>query len=450
MIIPGFRPFAIVALATLVLAQTAHAQSAPTWPQRFELTDGTPASFGFAVTQPGPIRVYVELQGAPVVIALNGPRPQQQAGSGRMQLEYVVTPQDIQQSPYWSVRLTLQQPPVRATRGLAVGSVNVQAPPVDFAGLQTRFNAEAPQRRAAVEHAQTRFNAEVLGMVQQRRAQLMKDQDGMRAAAESRGAPKLDAIRRSAGITTRGLATMTGERVPLQRLKPMPAPPLPQITGTDVQQGLPRQLMLVSGTGFGTQPGTVLFTLAPGLEQPGAVQAWSDTLIGVRVPDAGGIGPFTGSLSVVRAPDNQRSNATAFVFVPELEIRYVVKTNDAVIGPPGHLRSGGQGVYHGWNSFWDVFAGHKNDDVLFPASRLVNGWTVEHAAVYPFFTSPTVKNGNATLEDWRQGTDVPYMRVHWWHDPFVELLYNFVVQIKGPRGMPDGVMCRGTVPNPCS
>ena len=78
------------------LSQAAHAQSGPqspggsegelrrlsrpaiegpTWPQRFELAERTPASFGFAVTQPGAIHIDVQTQGAPLLVVVNDPHP---------------------------------------------------------------------------------------------------------------------------------------------------------------------------------------------------------------------------------------------------------------------------------------------------------------------------------------------------------------------------------------
>jgi hypothetical protein len=443
-------------------AHTAYSQTGPTWPQRFELADRAPASFGFAVTQPGPIHIEVQAQGAPVIVALNGPHPLQQAGSDRIQLDYAVTAEDIRRSPYWSVRITLQNPPAAAAKPLAGGTVAVQSPPADVATLQARFNAEAPQRRAANENARARLRTQLGGLLQQSRAQIAKSQDDARAAAELRARPSIEPLRMQQQVSTRAVGMNTSKTVAptaAERLRPIapvrpvdslpaapPPPPPPQVSGTDVTQALPRQLMLIRGSGFGTQGGSVFYAVNPGMEQAGAVEAWSDTLIGVRVPDSTGIGPFNGSITVVRAPDNQRSNSVGFGFVPELEVRQIVDTRDAVIGQPGTL--GDHHIFHGWNSFWDMFAGQKNDDVLMPTSRLVNGWKTEWSRVYPITTYGAA--GDAYATDSRPNSDMPFTRVHWWHDPFVELNYQYVVQIRGPRGMPDGVACAKPAPNPCN
>lgn len=462
---------ALQAFVPCASAQTP-TQGPPTWPQSFELTDRRPAGFGFAVTQPGPIVVEVETRGAPVVVALKGARVLEKAGTGRVQLDYVVTAQDIQQSPYWSVRIALQNAPANGTQALAGGSVNVRTPPVDVAGLEARLNAELPQRRAAMETARLQIDSQARGMLDQRRAQLMREQDGARALAEQRNA--LTLARMGAGaqanpqihVRTRAIssgdlssakqaAIESGKRpyptpvTPMPPQAPTPAPqppPPPQIASTDVNQALPRQLMLINGSGFGSQPGAVLFVVNPGMEQAGSIQAWSDTVIGVRVPDATGIGAFGGSIVVARANDSQRSNGAVFTFVPETEIRQIRKTFDGTIGQPGNL-SHGEAVFHGWYNFWDSMKGAKNDDVLMPASRLVNGWTVDSAQIFTYRNGPS---GDAYVTDSRPGTDVPYMRVHWWREPFTEITYQFAVQIRGPRGVPDGVACTKAPPNPCS
>jgi hypothetical protein len=456
---------ALQAFIPCASAQTP-TQGLPTWPQSFELADRRPAGFGFAVTQPGPIVVEVETRGAPVVVALKGARVLEKAGTGRVQLEYVVTPQDILQSPYWSVRIALQNAPATGTQALAGGSVNVRTPPVDVAGLEARLNAELPQRRAAMETARLQVDSQARGMLDQRRAQVTREQDGARASAEQRNAPAL--ARMGAGARANPQMQVRTRAIPSGDLssankaaieigkRPYPTPvtptptqtptPLPQIASTDVNQGLPRQLMLINGSGFGSQPGAVLFLVNPGMEQTGSIQAWSDTVIGVRVPDATGIGAFGGSIIVVRANDSQRSNGAAFTFVPETEVRQIRKTFDGTIGQPGNL-SHGEAVFHGWYNFWDSFKGAKNDDVLMPTSRLGNGWTVDSAQI---FTYRNGQSGDAYVTDSRPGTDVPYMRVHWWREPFTEITYQFAVQIRGPRGVPDGVACTKAPPNPCS
>lgn len=455
---------AMVATAGLV-AHSAQAQTGPSWPQRFELSDRTPASFGFAVTKAGHIQIDVQAQGAPVVVSVSGPHPMQQPGSGNIQFVYDATDKDVAAGALWGIRIALQDPPKVAGRPLAGGSVTVQAPVADLAALQAQFTAQEPQRKAATARADNQLRAQLGAQLQQSRAQVTKQLDDSRAAAELRARPTLDAMRMRAQVGTRGLAPPPGTRetpaTPITEAipnaerfrRPVSAPPAPPpvITGTNVSQALPRQLVLIQGTGFGTQPGAVLFTVNPGMEQAGAVaaQSWSDTLIGVYVSDFSGIMAFNGSVAVVRAaPDGQRSNAYPFGFAPELEVRQITSTADAFVSPPGVLGQPNDHVFHGWNSFWDMFTGHRGDDMLMPASKLQNGWSVEWSRAYPYFNGGN-SSGDAFVSDSRPGTDMAFTRVHWWNDAFTELRYRFAVQIRGPRGVPDGLACTKGAPNPC-
>jgi hypothetical protein len=70
----------------------------PTFPQKFDLQGPESRSFGFAVTQPGPVVVDVQAAGAPVIVTLLGlaSPPIMQQGSGHVHLTVQVTPPDVQ------------------------------------------------------------------------------------------------------------------------------------------------------------------------------------------------------------------------------------------------------------------------------------------------------------------------------------------------------------------
>jgi hypothetical protein len=201
-------------------------------------------------------------------------------------------------------------------------------------------------------------------------------------------------------------------------------------------------MMLIEGTAFGTQVGAVLFVVNPGIEVRGLLEGWSDTLIAVRVPDVSGILSYAdGKITVVRGADAQRSASRPFQFVQELEYRYLQGTADAVLGDPGKMQGFGneRSVTHGPMNFWEEWVGFKGNDVLFPSSRLRNGWTVDQVGIYPWSTFGC----NAWMVDFRPGTDMPYVNVRWWRDAFHALDYRYTVQIKGPRGVPDGILVTG-------
>jgi hypothetical protein len=59
------------------------------------------------VTQPGPVTIYIQTTGAPVVATMQGvlPRAAEQGGTGTLHLAYQVSPQDLQVGALWTVRM---------------------------------------------------------------------------------------------------------------------------------------------------------------------------------------------------------------------------------------------------------------------------------------------------------------------------------------------------------
>lgn len=458
-----------LAQAATSIAQTVSA-NAIAWPQQFELYEGEPVSYGIAVTRPGLVRVVVQSQGVPVSVSLVGPQRVERTGAGQVVLEYSVTPADVQAGSLWTVRV-LPQPTAQKSRLRTVGngSITVQSPPPDIAVAEARFNSVLVPRRAGLAGPDDRVRVAIERDLTRSRTQLSQQQDSIRAAAEARGGAALDRMKGNTQIRSRGMAGPSADGSapianPSQKeissgrvsraenpglvLKPIPgtpqppAPP-PQITRTDSPSGLPRQMMVIEGTSFGAG-GDVLYLLNPGVEVPGVVVGWNDTMIAVRVPDATGVGPFrNGGIAVVRS-DQARSNSAAFEFIPELEQRQVIEGSEFAISMPGaaqihRVTKVARSVYHGPYDFWQCFSGNRNSDVLFPSVRLKNGWIVEWAQVYPSIGMSMV-GGNAWVTESRPGTDSLLTRVRWWYDAFTDLQYQFVVQIRGPRGMPDGAV----------
>ncbi len=132
-----FRPHLCVAAAFLALASAARAQAPkePSWPQQFQVLQGENASFGFVVSQPGPISVSVNVQGAPVSVELSGPiaQPMRKSGTGSINITIAATAADVQKSAIWLVRISpvnLAQPaPNHAPQAVASGTITVQHPP---------------------------------------------------------------------------------------------------------------------------------------------------------------------------------------------------------------------------------------------------------------------------------------------------------------------------------
>src|SRR5215469_17482591 len=76
--------------ALTVSLATAQTSGPLTWPQKFTVAGPEVKSFGFPVTQPGPVTVDLQVQGAPVAVSVQGaPQPLQQQGSGTLHFAYV-------------------------------------------------------------------------------------------------------------------------------------------------------------------------------------------------------------------------------------------------------------------------------------------------------------------------------------------------------------------------
>jgi hypothetical protein len=89
---------------------------------------------------------------------------------------------------------------------------------------------------------------------------------------------------------------------------------------------------------------------------------------------------------------------------------------------------------------WNGLIGGKGDDVFFNNIHLGRGWTVVSVVVTPRVLSG--KAGASVVES-RVGTDMPYVKVHWWGDLFSSLSYSVAVTVQGPRGERACAQCTG-------
>ncbi len=444
----------------------------PSWPQKFDVQGPEADSFGFAVTQPGPVIVDVQATGAPVVVTLRGQgtAPVQQQGSGQVRLTYQVTPQDVQKGLLWAVQVRLAQPIPPPPGARASGTVMAQFPQVNQAVAQAQANALMAQRQALRQQPDPQAQAKLDAAFQEHKAKFEQEQQQKRAAASAQAQPLINQIRNQRSqqgqvqprgieepqpgdmpvqaegdVGTRGLrSNQTMSTIQQQPLTEVPsqfggrtpltptAAPAPTITQLNIGQGQPLQPVIITGTHFGTQQANVVFVIAPNVGTSGKVEAWSDTLIVVDVPDQSGLMAYDGKVFVSTAGGN--TNEVPFRFLPAQETRLISKTTDMVLAPPSGSGIGDH-VWHGPNNFWEMFVGNKGNDVLFPGSRLKNGWTVQTV----FAQNQGTGSEGVWVVDWRPATDTPFMNVRWWYDAFNEIRYTFGVYIVGPKGVPDGV-----------
>lgn len=444
----------------------------PAFPQKFEVQGPEADTFGFAVTQPGPVIVDVQAEGAPLVVTLQSPggQPITQQATGNLRMNYTVTPQDVQRSFFWHIQVRLAQPMPPQLGGRANGMVNVQHPAANQAAVQQTIQAlSARQKRATQEEQEqgaSQAKAQMDQAFQQRKAQFEQQQQQRHASLHAQMQPQLDQLRSRLGgpIRPRGLESSegtTGEPVSspdgevgtralqferIQKIMPLTPvpPPSPVITSLSVAQGQPGDPVMINGSGFGTAGGEVHFILGLNNDVVYTGQTWwYDNQILVNVPDVTGIVGYNGQVYVVRNPDKIKSPMTPFRFNPALDVREIRATTDRIIKWPYYDTSPAYEVQHAHANF---LAGFKDNDVLFGNTRLKNGWVADEAFVTCQYGSGWANfcDGGAYVWEIKKGTDWPYLNVRWWMPPapfanYAHTYYSFSVRIVGPKGVPDGV-----------
>lgn len=222
---------------------------------------------------------------------------------------------------------------------------------------------------------------------------------------------------------------------------PPPPPPPPQsppvITALSVSVGQPGDPVLISGSGFSTVPGEVHLLVANGRDIRATATLWTDTQIVAVVPSADGIPAYNGQLYVSRG--GARSTLVPFRFSPATEFRTLGMSTDKSIsleGLPPFIQLDKGYVFHPGD--WWAF-GAKGEDQFYLYAKLKNGWVVDSACL-------TDRNGlaitrlgraDAFISELRQGTDSPYLKVHWWRDGGDNGVgYVPHIVISGPKGVP--------------
>lgn len=482
---------ALIGLATVATAQTPAPSltsapnptprgGPPTWPQRFEVRGPEQATFGFAVTQPGPVMVDVHWRGAPLRVSLLGPNTVEQTGAGRVVLRYTVTAQDVQRGLLWAVSIA-QQTPAPTPVG---GEISVRHPPTDQAAVQRAMQSQQMTKQQ-VEQATVQADAQLEQAIAVRKAEFTQ-QISMRERAD------MERFRMSIGrpattpapdqVSTRaippqnpGAPKFQYERPP--RLIPVPAPPPYEITSLSATAGGPRSGLLITGMGFGTYPGLVYLTLpshlqsacdAPCLQaaalrgtpfehegRRATITGWTDTSIVVELPELTGVTGYTAQVFVMR--NGQVSNRMPFSFVPRQELRIVRdlpgdrRHSGTIITAPAWIQ-GPKVMHTRVPSFpFSEFAGEKGNDEYYLRTTLQNGWTMSAVKFYANgegmqgLLSQEIKAllsgaGGAYVEQ-QGGGNTPYVNIRWWINPFKPfMLYHYWFEITGPAGVPDGIV----------
>ena len=446
----------------------------PTFPQKFDVQGPEGDSFGFAVTQPGPVIVDVQGLGAPVIVTLQPPggQPIVQQATGNLRIPYTATPQDIQRGLLWGVQVRLAQPKPPQAGGRASGTVNVQSPPVNQSAVQQAVGALAAQLKPPSAQEQQQAVAQAATQLeqafQQRKAQFEQQQMQRRAAMQAQIQPQIDQLRSrmSGAVKPRGVEgaespaeassvppegeigtrALRGEALTGITLQPMNMPS-PTIASLSVPQGQPGDAIMINGTAFGTSGGEVHFILGPNMDVVYSGQTWwYDNQILVNVPDVTGILPYNGQIYVVRNPDKAKTTLIPFHFDPAQEYRSIIYTQDRQIGQPGgDFKIVGGTTNLGYHQISHIddnpFWGYKGNDIFFNNTRLKNNWVMDDV----YLTPTTFKRGGAYIADTKVGTNWPYFNIRFWVDGcFGDTAslskYIYLVSIRGPKGVPDGVV----------
>jgi hypothetical protein len=399
--------------------------------------------YGFAVTQPGPVSIVVQTRGAPVVVQLTGPiaKPLQQQGSGVLQLQYSVTPQDVQRGVLWG--LTIQ--PVGDPASRADGTVAVQHPQADPAVLQAAIaslRARSPARPNPQELAQ-RVAAEIAtrNAAFHQRQQAGENELTQRRATIGRNLqPQIDALRMGSspsdnGISSRALPPMKGGAT------------LPHINSMSAGEGVPGDPVMIAGTGFGAA-GQVHFVIGPDPQKQDLIAntTWGNGQIGTSVPDPSVPDPSVGALPYVGfvyvVVGNNKSNFVPFKFDPIIDHRLIRVAASLNPSDANDYINNGREIRH--ERGFDLFSGTTGMDVIDANVLLLNGWVVEGMPSYFGLGSTSV---SASVGPILAAIGSPSLRTQafWWmsQSVYTERRFGYYIEIpiRGPRGLPDGVAC---------
>ena len=174
------------------------------------------------------------------------------------------------------------------------------------------------------------------------------------------------------------------------------------------------------------------------------VAFWSAGQVLASMPMTDGIPAFGGYVYLQR-PDGQKSALRPFRFTPLNDVAVIGFPLSAQGYPYDSVISEGfdkqfGAVEHFGDPFWGIFFGGKGDDEFYRTQRLANGWMVVDARIFDSWGNPGARAdlgaGEATIAEFRPGTNSPFVKVHWWRDPGALLEYKIQVTVQRPKNLP--------------
>jgi len=478
--------------ATTAVAQTPNELS---WPQKFDVVAGEPSSFAFVASQPGPISVTVQSQGAPITVSLSGPltQPVEKSGTGTVKLDYAATVNDVGRGSLWHVQIRAQntpanvspvpqpvitqnQPRTPVTARLPVvasGTVSVMHPLGDLAKAKTELAARVSTIPKVAQAGTTGQQ-----LLDQRKAQYLQAVAAAQASQQQQVAklfPTRTTVSSSVLQTQRVAATRPAAGVIGGSTEPTPPPTPPSfgISSLSAAHGQPGDSIVITGSAFGENICAIQahFVVNPGMDlidylSYNGYYACDDGVpignqLTVKVPAFSGVTAYDGQVYLTL--NGQKSASLPFHFEPTLDF--------VQLAPPCNAPDAKIANVNFQCPFWEPpdwdnvitihdgigidppltgdFLGHKGEDLFYPSMTLKNGWVVDSVSILSNANPSTigsvttccnasyVGNGsNAYVLISTVGSPSPFVDVHWWTDAFSRVQYQLYVTIKGPLGVP--------------
>ena len=427
-------------------------------PRSFSVTGSDHDSVSFEASAAGPVRVQVQSQGVPVVVAILHPdgRRVERSGTGSFLVDDSSSAADLAKGHIWAVtvRAATATP---ASNVVASGTLTVSHPPADKAAVQAQLAARpAPARPVSMA---------VTAPTRKISATEIKTLNGQMATLSAAAIP---APVPAGSPLINATATVIPGVMMVQATAPAAAPavPLPVITGLSVSEASPGTELKISGTNMyppDFPPGKmtrtevtqypkaeVHFVLADGVDR--AVLA-SPHEYSVPVPGSFGQGrwvqehylripsmpsPDSVGSVYIKTADGRISNRLPFTFHPKIV--------DAALFQPisnGQLLDGtldrsypNADLSNGRVRRDTYLLGFKGDDTFYSALQLSSVWKVVSCHVVIAHSM----NGGAEVSECRPGTNSPFVKVHWYLDPTLlfsnDVSYGIKIVVRGPEGMP--------------
>jgi hypothetical protein len=438
------------ALLVLVLAASpvATPANAAGTPWSWSVDEREPAAIGIPLTRTGTIAVRAQASGVPIRLRLldgAGRVVAERTGAGAVPLEFAVDEAALRSGPVWQARIEPAEP------GRATGTLHFDAPPAD----QRVIAAALERRRVAseAEAAQTRERPPVWHDARSGRDRFHALEEQRRAQIFERIRPEFELARARQATGDRPATPQPppGEvrsrsigsgRIDARRQAWQP-PPAPAIVSVSLGSGRPGDPVMITGSGFGTG-GQVRFVIGPTLDIPAPTTAvWSDGQVFTSVPARDGIATGYSGVVYVQRADGSKSNAVPFRFEPALDHHWLPmpptefdrsfsNVSFWTLMDGADVKSGVSNTIYMQTGDGGLF-GFKGNDRYFLTTRLKNGWRVNDVEL--LLPDPSGVSG-AYVNEYRPGTDSPYVDVRVWLMPMARVRYMLRIGIVGPRGVP--------------